>query len=203
MPVAAIITGDIVNFTLSTPPLAKKMIVQLSSVLERHKFEFYRGDSFQVYVKDPSIALELILRLRSVAKNIHSLHDVRASIGIGQVDSPVRTLGAANSEAFILSGRAFDELGKEQRLLIRCNDPKANIALDVIAYFADFILQQVTSSQAEVLLQLLNDQTQAQAAKKLKKAQATVNQLAKSGGWPQLQQLIDEYKRVITQFDLL
>src|SRR5882672_9177406 len=98
MPVAAVITGDIVNSTLLVPKLEKKMIAQLSVLLKHHKFEFYRGDSFQVYIKDPSEALELLFRLRTQARCYSFIHDVRGSIGIGKMNTPLRDLRTATSE---------------------------------------------------------------------------------------------------------
>jgi hypothetical protein len=203
MPDAAIITGDIVNFTLLPAGMAKKMIAQMINVLHPYKAEFYRGDSFQAYIKDPAIALELVFRLRAVARSFQASCDIRASIGIGKVNTPVRTLRTANSPAFILSGRTFDELNGEQRLLIRSQNSKANIGFNIIAYFADFIFQRLTVKQAEVVLQLLENRTQMQAAKKLKKAQATINQLAQSAGWVEIEKLIAEYKQVIVQFNIV
>lgn len=203
MPTGAVLTGDIVNFTLLSLSEGKKMIARLSAMLDGYLFEFYRGDSFQIYIKNPDDALTVTFRLRAIAKHFHDSCDVRVSVGIGQVSPPVRTLRTTNSEAFVLSGRAFDELKKNQLISIKSNNSNANVAFDVIAYFADFILQNLTSKQAQVLVQLLDGQTQQQTAKKLKKAQATINQMAKAAGWPELQQLIDEYKRVISQFELV
>lgn len=203
MPIAAVITGDIVNSTLLAPILEKRMVAQLSIILNDHKFEFYRGDSFQAYIKDSAEALELVFQLRAVARSYSFIHDVRASIGIGYVDAPVRTLRTAASEAFVLSGRAFDQLTEPQRLWIQSTKEEANIAFRVIAYYADFISRRLTSKQAEVILELLKEHTQIEAAKKLKKAQATINRHAQAAGWPEIERLINEYKQVITQFKIV
>ena len=203
MAVAAIITADIVNSTLLDPASVKKMISQLSVVLGDNNIEFYRGDSFQAYIKNPAMALELICQVRTIARSFHNSCDIRASIGIGEVKPNVRLLSTANSSAFILSGRAFDELNKDQLLLIRSEDEKANISFDIIAYFADHILQRLTVKQAEVVFQLLNKRTQTQVSKKLKKAQATINQLAKSAEWDGIEKLIESYKQVIVQFNIV
>ncbi len=50
--VQAVITGDIVNSTLLDPQQEKKLIKKLSEILEPHKYEFFRGDSFQAFIKD-------------------------------------------------------------------------------------------------------------------------------------------------------
>ncbi|HRQ49863.1 MAG TPA: hypothetical protein PLR74_04960 [Agriterribacter sp.] len=145
MPVGAVITADIVNSTVPGTAMGKKLVTQLSAVLKDHVFEFYRGDSFQVYTRDPLAALKLSFRLRAVAKKLSDIYDVRVSIGIGNVAARVRSLRTTNSEAFILSGRMFDQLKDTQRLRIGSADEKANIAFRVIAGFADYMLKRVTS----------------------------------------------------------
>lgn len=201
--VTAIITADVVNFTLLDFVTEKKMISLLTNVVADNKVEFYRGDSFQVNVKDPGMALEIVFRLRAAARSIHPSCDVRASIGIGKANTHIRTLKIASGQAFILSGRSFDDLETEERLLIRSENQLANVAFNLISYFADYFLQRLTNKQAEVVLQLLSNQTQVQAAKKLKKTQPTINQLAKSAGWPEIRKLIEGYGQVIAQFDIV
>lgn len=203
MPNTAIITADIVNYSALRSHTEKKMISQLSALLKDTKFEFYRGDSFQIYIKDPMVALLIVFRLRVTAKSYSPIHDVRASIGIGKADNPVRSLRTATGEAFVLSGRAFDQLADDRRLLIQSANDQANIAFRIIAYYADYLLKGLTSRQAEVVAELLKEQTQAEAAKKLKKAQATINKHAQAAGWVEIQRLLNEYKEVITQFDLI
>ncbi|HRQ17579.1 MAG TPA: hypothetical protein PL085_10920 [Agriterribacter sp.] len=202
MPVGAVITADIVNSTVPGTAMGKKLVTQLSAVLKNHAFEFYRGDSFQVYTKDPLAALKLSFQLRAAAKRLSDIYDIRISIGIGNVAARVRNLRTANGEAFVLSGRMFDQLKDMQRLWIESADGKANIAFRVIAGFADYMLKRLTSKQAEVLAELLKEQTQVQISKKLKRKQSTINKHAHSAGWPEIEKLLYEYHQVITQFNL-
>ena len=204
MPVAAIITADIVNSTTLAPKQEKKMVGLISQALVGQKFEFYRGDSFQVYCKDANRAYELVLHTRAIARSFSQRHDVRTSIGIGKVNIPVRTMRTATSEAFVLSGRAFDELkSNEEHLQIRCSNEKANTAFRIIAYYTDHLFRQLTPKQAAVIVVLLMGETQMLAAKKLRKAPATINQHAQSAGWFEMEKLVTEYRHVITQFDLV
>src|SRR5689334_14155769 len=127
MTLKAAITADIVNSTKLPASAEKKLKTALSAILEPHKYEFYRGDSFQVFLKSPEDALLVALQIRSAAMKIpsetsNSLIDVRASIGIGQVNLPVKTLMTAAGEAFVLSGRAFDQMKNGERLVITCNE---------------------------------------------------------------------------------
>src|SRR4051812_28362626 len=103
MTLKAAITADIVNSTKLPSPAEKKLKTALSAILESHKYEFYRGDSFQVFLKSPEDALLIALLIRSAAMKIppeisNSSIDVRVSIGIGQVNLPIKTLMTATGE---------------------------------------------------------------------------------------------------------
>src|SRR6478735_6187797 len=151
MPVSAIITADIVNSTKLSRTAEKKLVADIGAALKGHRYEFYRGDSFQVYVKDPGQALELLLRLRAIAIGFSNLHDIRSGIGIGQVAGAARELKTSTSEAFVLSGRAFDELAETERLVIASANTLANTGLGILASFIDFIFRRLTSKQAAVV----------------------------------------------------
>ncbi|MCC7524977.1 MAG: hypothetical protein IT250_09150, partial [Chitinophagaceae bacterium] len=88
------------------------------------------------------------------------------------------------------------------RLWIVSTDVKANIAFRVMSSFADYILKRLTPRQAEVVAELLQEQTQAQISKKIKKKQSTISKHAHSAGWPEIEKLLLEYHEVITQFNL-
>lgn len=203
MPVAAVITADIVNSTQLTRPVEKKLTSLLGTLLEKQKFEFYRGDSFQVYIKDPAAAFAIAVEARAIARSFSSRHDIRASIGIGKVNTPVKALRTATGEAFILSGRTFDQLNNEQRLAIQSSHEQANSTLRVIAWYTDYLFKNLTPKQAAVVAGLLKDQTQTVVAKKLKKTQATINKHVQAAGWYEMEKLLKEYNQVITQFKLL
>jgi hypothetical protein len=202
----AVITADIANYTLLSKPDQARLIDSISVLGSQYALEFYRGDSFQLYLKHPAEALKLLLKLRTAAKTIHKdtmtpVADIRASLGIGQVDVPIKDLKTATGEAFILSGRSFDGMVKsEQRLIIQSELPSINPALRIIAYFTDYLLHQLTSKQAEVVFELLNDQTQIETARKLNKSQATVNQHLQSAAWAEIEKLLVEYEQLTIQF---
>jgi hypothetical protein len=200
MPIGAVITADIVNSTLLTPADEKKLVETLSLVLTSNKYEFYRGDSFQVYIKKPQHALNVLLQTRTIARKISPDHDIRASIGIGEVNTHLRKLSTATDEAFILSGRSFDTLSKtSNRLTIKSSNEIFNHAFKVISIFVDYIFNSLTEKQAEVFFALLGDNTQSEVAKKLKKAQSTVNKHIQSGGWHELAEVLHEYRAIVSK----
>lgn len=200
--IAAIITADIVNSTKLSKAEFKKLEKSLAALLEPHVHEFFRGDSFQVFIKSPGDALKLLLQLRSAAIRIstgETIADIRASIGISTVKTAVRSLKTASGEAFVLSGRAFDKLAKEERLAIICDEKNkaVNLGLNVIAQFIDFLFQRLTVKQAAVVSELMMDRTQVEAATKLKKSQATVHKHVQAAGWHQIERLLEDYKHLI------
>jgi hypothetical protein len=207
MRIGAIITADIANYTQLSPGDQKKLISQISFLSKNQKIEFYRGDSFQIYLKHPKEALKMILQLRTAAKAVanHSskpVADIRAGIGIGEVDTPVRMLRTATGEAFVLSGRGFDSTANsKRRLIIQSKTPSFNQTLKVIASFVDYLVDRMTTKQAEVIFELLNNLTQLEAARKLHKSQPTINQHIQSAGWTEIVNLMDDYEAITAQIE--
>lgn len=208
----AVLTGDIVNSTKLEPAMEKELIKALKEILEPYKYEFYRGDSFQVYLKKPVSSLRLALLCRTQAismtegRDEASLSDVRISIGIGQVALPIRDLGTAKGEAFVLSGRSFDKLqspdkgqATEKRLSIASDQTIADIGFQVIAEYIDAIYKGMTGKQAAVIMGLLKGKTQQQIASELNRSKSTVSQFASSGEWPAIERLLQQYELLINQ----
>ena len=126
--------------------------------------------------------------------------DIRASIGIGNVPTPVKDLSVAKGEAFILSGRAFDEMGKTgKRLKIQSANDAMNIGLKIIADYADSLFSQLTSKQAAVVFELLSGYNQVETARRLKKSQPTINKHAQSARWIEINNLTEDYQLFINQ----
>jgi hypothetical protein len=205
MAVQAVLTGDIVNSTKLKKSVEKKLLNLLQGTLAPYQFEFYRVDSFQAYIKKPHEALKTALLCRAAAISVSkneavNLSDVRISIGIGTVTTPVKTLGAAKGEAFILSGRAFDELtNTDTRLSITTGNNLANAGLQIIADYLNAILKAMTGKQAEVIFELLKGQTQQEVAELLKKSKSTVHQHVISGRWNEIEKLLQQYENIINQ----
>jgi len=199
-----VITADIVN---SEPSWGKELGKRLEQTIYASqaaaKVFFYRGDSFQSYLPDPFSTYRLALKLRTEAKLFEKDRpevqtDVRISIGIGAVELPITQLANAQGEAFVLSGRSFDELAKsEKRLNMQCGDTKTNITLQTISLFTDYLFQSLTMKQAEVMQHLLNHRTQTETAKLVKKSQSTVNRHVQSMGWKQIEGLLGLYEQSI------
>lgn len=204
MDLSAVITADIVNSTKISKADYKKLLKNLTVILQEHKHEFFRGDSFQVLVKSPGEALRVLLKTRTAAMKLSAsampVADIRASIGIGIVKLPVKSFQTASGDVFILSGRAFDKMEKDERLVIVCTEKNKaiNSGLKVISQFIDYLFQRLTFKQAAVVYELLMDHTQTDTAKRLKKSQATIHKHTQAAGWPEIEKLLEEYKNLTT-----
>ena len=207
MPKAAVITADIVNSTLLPRKQLNRLIKSVEAILRPHRYEFYRGDGIQVYVKDISLAFETGLKLRLAAKKIidegKPATDIRIAIGIGDIKTPVRTLKQSTEQAFILSGRGLDDLTRSRdRLRIVSNNETVNDLMRVISRFMDYLFTGLTSKQSEVILELMQGHTQTQAAKRLKKSQVTIHRQAHAAAWSEIEILLNEYKNAVTKYIL-
>lgn len=200
---AAVITADLVNSTKLRPTLETQLVNTLKLELNSYETQFFRGDSFQVFVKDVHESLRVAMICRTIGikfsdtkKDVPS--DVRLSIGIGKVQSPVRSLGSAKGEAFLLSGRALDQLQHtSSRFSISINNNLVQLALNVVADYVDAIFLKMTAKQAEVLMQLLKNKSQREIAQQLKKSGSTINQRVTSARWDEIQKLLVHFDKII------
>ncbi len=196
----AVLTGDIVNSTKLSPAKEKALIKSLEQVLQPYKYEFYRGDSFQVLMKDAGNSLRIALLCRTVAISITEKNetDVKISIGLGEVNERIKTLGAAKGEAFIISGRAFDEMEKtNERLAISTPDNTANITFQIIGDYINSIFSKMTPKQAKVIFELLKGGLQQDVVKRLKKSKSTISQHVSSGRWTEIEKILNQYELLV------
>ena len=202
---AAVITGDIVNSTQLGPAREKQLLNALKLLLKSYKSEFFRGDSFQIYIREAAASLRVALLCRTVAIQLSDIEkgivsDVRISLGIGNVSTPVRVLASAKGEAFILSGRTFDGLTKTgKRLSISIGNSLAQAGLEVISDYIDAIYAKMTPKQADVIIELLKGKSQKEIASRLKKSGSTVNQHVASGRWSEIDKLLVQFERIISE----
>jgi hypothetical protein len=204
----AVLTGDIVNSTQLAPAVEKSLLEALGDLFSPYLSEFYRGDSFQVYMEAPAGSLRLCLLCRAVTISLTStedgaaLSDIRISIGIGPVVLPVKTPGTAKGEAFLLSGRRFDEMQQSNRRLAMVSGRAiADIGFQAMADHLDAIYAAMTPKQAAAIVWLLKGQTQQEAVLQLGKSKSTVSELVTAGGWPEIEKIIQQFELLINQLE--
>ena len=121
----AIITADIIN--------SRKLVNQdiwinpLKKILMEHgntpkDWVIFRGDYFQLEIKNPEQALQVALRIKALVKSIETegnkkriaAIDVRIAIGLGEKTYESNSIAESNGSAYINSGEKFEKLKKEK-----------------------------------------------------------------------------------------
>ena len=143
----AILTADIIN---SRKLSSKIWINDLKAFLNTfgqspNDWEIYRGDEFQLEIKNPEEALLVAFQLKAFFKSIKL--DLRISIGFGEKTYKSRKITESNGSAFIRSGETFETLKKQKlNLAIRSADTifdeELNLMLKLSLSFMDNWLQQ-------------------------------------------------------------
>lgn len=158
--IKGIITGDIVDSTLipnewkaNINDLLDKVISDFATQ-SAASIEMFRGDSFQIIVEQASATLAIGIAVRA-ALRAHTPEglapwDARISIGIGEVSFESESILTSDGEAFRLSGREFDVLGK-RRIAITTTDEAVNAEMKLTTAFADEMITKWTIRQAEVV----------------------------------------------------
>ena len=116
--ITSVITGDLVQSRLTHQSawLGKlKKILALEGKSPRN-WEIYRGDSFQVEVRDPQEAFLTAIRIKAAIKTVKNL-DVRMAIGIGDKKFSSRRIVESDGEAFVHSGETLETLKKSRQTL--------------------------------------------------------------------------------------
>jgi hypothetical protein len=159
-----VITGDIINSTEILKSghrdelldVLKNTVNEINSVYQSDniKMEIYRGDSFQIIVKNftETLKIALIIRTALIANSKDNIRwDARIGIGIGTGEYITTSIAESDGDAFHKSGQAFDSLDKNSRITIQTPDSDFNNELSVSTGFADDIISNWTKTQAKII----------------------------------------------------
>jgi len=125
--IGAVLTGDIVRSSALSSGDLSRLIEAISEAVDAVKGwepsivigapEFFRGDSWQVLVGRPEMALRAALRIRAGAV-ASGVADTRIAIAIGNIAPfDAEHISRSSSEAFVASGRLADAMGKRRLAL--------------------------------------------------------------------------------------
>ena len=209
MTIKAVITGDIVDST--SIPLGKRagLLECMSSVLDDIKqsyslcYEYFRGDSVQIVVDNPSDSLVVSILFRvglrvKTEKELSMWCDVRLSIGIGMIEFLGDNVNVSDGEAFRLSGRALDQMGKSTLCF---STPWEEVSEEFGASlpFVDDIVSGLTTGQASALYySLLKNFTKKEIASVMGQTSQNVSRLLILAKEKHIRNLINRFKTVIT-----
>lgn len=157
------LTGDLVRSRKQAirdrEQLAARIQDAFQSVKQRfapntYPLAIFRGDSWQMYVTDPAIALEVGVLFRTTLRMETGL-DTRIGIAIdtaGRVNAS--NISASTGPAFQRSGEALDTLQTPRRM--RCLLPEAakdilQLGADAVCDLADHVATHWTDAQAQAI----------------------------------------------------
>jgi hypothetical protein len=143
----SVITGDIIDSRLQK---SKDWVEALKKILSLFgetpgQWEVYRGDQFQIEIKDPKNALLSAILVKAHLRALKL--DARMSIGFGAKTYDSVKISESNGTAFIYSGELFETLKKQKvTLAIRTGDAsfdeKMNLMIQLALTFMDNWLAQ-------------------------------------------------------------
>lgn len=202
----SVITGDIVKsskLSLDKHKLLVKVMRNCSKEISKifpdslkYQPELFRGDSWQVLIKKPELALSIALFYRAYlrAKMLLSSIDARMAISIGTVDFIESSFGVG--DAYKISGKALDKKGKRKIKFVSDILPNSN-AIDLLIHNTDFISARWTSKQCKIVLFALQNKDQKAIASKLRITQQAVSKQIDVAGWMIVSDNVDYFKNVV------
>ncbi|NBP67239.1 MAG: transcriptional regulator [Cytophagia bacterium] len=200
--VTSIITGDIINSRKNKTklwlPVLKKTLARTGQ--SPQNWEIFRGDSFQVEVKNPADALLTAILIKAHIKAIKNL-DVRMAIGIGEKDFTANNITESNGEAFIHSGERLESLKQEkQNLAVKSRWSEFDRDINLYLRLALIAMDNWSTSAADLIKILLDnpDVTQTKLATRLKITQSAVSGRQKRAYYNEVKELEVLYREKIT-----
>jgi hypothetical protein len=201
---AIVITGDIIASSKLTPIKRKKLqdkieafIKKITASLPDFKAEQFRGDSVQcVLTKNKAGALRVALSFYCFLATED--FKIRQSIGVGEISFNGNNIITSDGTAFRLSGENIDELKRQNELIsITSANGLFNEEWKVHSASLNFLLDRLSSAQAEAVYLQLQNTTQEEIAKTLHISQPSVHQRLQAAGWPVINKMLQRFETVV------
>ncbi|WP_224483278.1 transcriptional regulator [Robertkochia aurantiaca] len=162
----SVITGDIINSRKAADPelwlpSLKKVLTAVTG--SEKLWEIFRGDSFQLEVRDVYHTFEACMRIKATVKMVKGL-DVRMAIGIGELSDEYRSISEAAGQVFIFSGERFETLKKSKtNLAIKSVRNDIDEDLNLIFRLLGIATDNWTVNSAEIVKLSLENQKKSQS----------------------------------------
>jgi hypothetical protein len=198
----AVLTGDIVGSSglqrVDTQPVsvlienAGKWVMNRFPTAIHAQIDVFRGDSWQMVVNEPAIALRIGLYFRALLRCNYGI-DSRVSVGFGGVDFlPSDNISTGTGQAFTLSGQGLAQCIKPTRMNLSFPSQERKIigqGFNTIARLIDLQVGRWTPGQSRAIAGALIDLTQAEIAASWQPApvsQQAISQHLENAGWAQI-----------------
>lgn len=209
----AVLSADCIESSSWSVKERDLVMETLAAELEKipdSKHEFYRGDSFQLVVKDAAKSLHIAMVLKTAINKLLFVNDdsngiqadIRISIGIGE-ESIQRTLIAqSDGSAYQFSGRRLDTMKSDQRILcVSSSTEDFDAEFNASLLLFEEIAKRWSVASAEAIYYSLNGYKEIPLAKLLGIGQSSVNKRKKAASWNSIEVLIKRFEQaVVKQF---
>lgn len=205
MPLLAVLTGDLVGSTRVSEPAAFRQRLSELVGVTAEKFQaqtqLYRGDGFQLTTGPDVNAFRIAVLLRAglicAGPDGRERWDARIAIAFGQGSFPPAN---QNSDIHVKSGRTLDAL-KKGHFGVHAEDEILRLATGTATAFADDILDQLTTAEAQALhYHLLEGGSHQDIAERLGKKRPTVTQALQRARYHLLDRYISDMDRLVRKF---
>jgi len=201
---AIVITGDIIASSKLSPLKRKKLQDRLNVFIKKtnkaypdFKAQQFRGDSLQALLTKNKVAA-LRLALSTYCFLAIEGFKIRQSIGIGDVSFTSDNVITSDGTAFRLSGQHIDEIKRRNELMsITAEDTSFNEEWEVHSASLNFLLERLSSAQADALYFQLQNTRQEDIAKALHISQPSVHQRLQAAGWSVINPMLQRFESII------
>ncbi|KQO32626.1 hypothetical protein ASF10_20925 [Flavobacterium sp. Leaf82] len=198
----SVITGDIIGSRQQT---SKHWVEDLKKILSVFgempgQWEVYRGDEFQIEIKNPEDALWSAILIKAHLKAIKL--DARMSIGFGSKTHTAEKISESNGAAFINSGELFETLKKQKvTLAMRTGDVAIDEKMNLMIQLALTFMDNWLAQPAEFVVAALENPklSQEELGQKLGINQAAVSRRQKRAQFDLVLQLDRYFRKQIKQ----
>ena len=199
--IVSVLTGDIVNSS-KIPDAGVSLMKSLNKFLDQQKknypdikFEFYRGDAFQIVLFQPELSIKLATLIRtfviSSSPTPTQRYDVRISIGLGTADKLDSKVTLSNIQAFIFSGHGLDKIKIKERLVFKSGDEQLNSDMFISTTALSVIISQWTLKRAKIALAMMLGESRDDICKKFKILATTLSTSLSGSNYSEMQKIIE------------
>jgi len=169
---------------------------------QRMDYEIIRMDEFICITDRPVSSLHTMIMLASdfrlrTYNELKIRADLRLSIGVGPVELLKKALRESDGTAFRFAADGLEAMKRNQRLIIKTQDPTKNKEFEVECGFMDILIHDWSDEQAEALFMSLSGKNQTEISDGLHISQPAVNRRLKAAHADAIEKFILRYEALI------
>ncbi len=214
----SVITGDIVASTDLSGSQRQELPDHIRKAYRRsgelfpealpYDIDIFRGDSIQIYVEDPTVALPIAVQFRACMKFTAGV-ETRMALATDTVEFlKVTNISESDGKVFRRSGRALNELEDDHLICLAPVDvdDQYQLSLDVIAVLIDHLATGWTQAQAQAIALMIESLYQENEAHQkyvremwspMTISQQAVSKHLQSAAWKLVEKSFDWYRDTI------